>query len=166
MEHQVFEASLDKLSKLIFVGVLVLFAFTILFIGIALKDQPLALVFPLLILSITLIGTLLYSPLRYIVSDEGIQIVRRINTFTIEGKMIDQVIAISKEDLGIALRLAGNGGMLGYTGWYTSKIGKTRWFVTQRKNYILIKITDKKQYLISPNDPEGFLLAVHAKPSL
>lgn len=164
MEQQVFKASLDKLSKLIFVGVLVLFVFTILFIGIALKDQPLALVFPLLILSVTLIGTILYSPLRYIVSDEGIHIVRRINIFSIEGKTIDQVVPISKADLGTAIRMAGNGGMLGYTGWYTSKIGKTRWFVTQRKNYILIKTTDKKQYLISPDDPEGFLLATHAKP--
>lgn len=100
----------------------------------------------------------MYQPLGYIVETNSLHIVRRIGKFTISRKTIEKVIPLTAEDLGFAWRMAGNGGVFGYTGWYSSgKIGKMRWFVTQRKNYVLVETSKGSKYLLSPDDDQGFI---------
>jgi len=37
-----------------------------------------------------------------------------------------------------------------------------RWFVSQRKNYILITMNNERKYLVSPDDVAGFLAATQS----
>ncbi|MBP6664010.1 MAG: hypothetical protein KA168_01840, partial [Chitinophagales bacterium] len=69
---------------------------------------------------------------------------------------------ITQDDLGMAIRLFASGGMWGYYGFfYSFKMGKMWWYVTQRKNYVLIQTTDDTQYLLSPDQPEQLLNALN-----
>jgi hypothetical protein len=71
--------------------------------------------------------------------------------------------AISEAELGRAWRMMGNGGVFGYTGYYSSSnIGKMRWFVSQRKNYVLITMNNDSKFLLSPDDVAGFLAATQS----
>ncbi len=57
---------------------------------------------------------------------------------------------------------AASGGLFGYYGLFrTSKLGKFSWYVTNRKNSVVV-ITGAKTTLVSPDDVEGFLNAVRA----
>lgn len=163
MSHFRFKASLDSFSKNI-TGGLFIFTFALMMIlYFTLKQQVLILIFPTLIL----IGTFIYayytSPIGYEVNDEGIVILRRMKSYLIKGNTIQDIRILEEGELGKSWRVMGNGGMLGYTGWYSTSLGKMRWFVSQRKNYILIKTGNHQQFLISPDDPQGFMNAVTKK---
>ncbi len=78
--------------------------------------------------------------------------------FFISRKDIASIRPLSESELGGEWRMAGNGGVFGYTGWFSSgKIGKMRWFVTQRKNYVLIELNSGSKILLSPDDVGGFM---------
>jgi hypothetical protein len=62
-----------------------------------------------------------------------------------------------------SIRLFGVGGLFGYTGLYWSKsVGRFTAYVTNRGHSILIK-SDSRQVMISPDDVEGFMLAVNRR---
>ena len=127
------------------------------------KQQAFILIVPILILLGTFIYAYFTSPIGYEVNDEGIVIQRRMKPYLIKGNTIQDIRHLADGELGRSWRVMGNGGMLGYTGWYTTSLGKMRWFVSQRKNYILIKTATNQQFLISPDDPQGFMNAVTQK---
>jgi hypothetical protein len=91
-------------------------------------------------------------------------IVHRIaSNFFISRKEIKSIVKISLEEMGMPWRTFGNGGVFGYTGYYSSSnVGKMRWFVSQRKNYILITMNNERKYLVSPDDVAGFLAATQS----
>lgn len=158
-----FTASLDSFSKIIS-GALA--AFTLILVVVlffTLKENPFILLLPIFILMGTFIYAYFTSPIGYEVNDEGIIILRRLKPYLIPGTKIQEIRPLADNELGRSWRVMGNGGMLGYTGWYSTSLGKMRWFVSQRKNYILIKAQSNQQYLISPDDPHGFMNAVSAK---
>ena len=156
-----FKATLDKLSKGITLGVALL---SLLMSGLFsfIPDSPfwIALI-PLVTLGLVILFTFIYSPLGYSVNNEHLVIHRRINSFQIPKKSIQKVYAVSPAEMGSAIRLMGNGGMFGYTGIYRSKSqGTMEWFVTQRKNYLVIETNYKKKYVLSPDDVNACLDAI------
>lgn len=159
MQTKEFSASLDFLAKylgiLIFGSVLGLNFFLYVFLN------QIEALYALSLMSIIAVVTLgiayLYSPQTYIVSEDSIGIKRKAGIFSIKRNTIKSVEVISSEALGMKWRMMGNGGLFGYTGWYATKIGTTRWFVTQRKNYVLISTHDKKKIILSPDDVQGFV---------
>ena len=159
-----FKASLDKVAKLT-PTVMVVFSVVIVLISLFVRVESFALVvlFPSVFLLIIVFLCYLYQPLGYEVDDDSLQIVRRIGKFSIPRNTIEKVSPLTPQDLGFAWRMAGNGGVFGYTGWYSSgKIGKMRWFVTQRNNYVLVETTQGAKYLLSPDDASGLINTLHS----
>lgn len=153
-----FKASLGLGSKIIS-SLFLIFTVVMLIISYNLFQTE---AFPLFVMggffSVILFFTFLYAPLSYEINNDHIAIVRRIGNFNIPRNEIVSVQALSKQDMGLAWRTMGNGGLFGYTGWYTSqKQGRMRWFVTQRNNYVMVVLANQKKYILTPDDVDGFL---------
>lgn len=156
-----FNASLDKLSKLV-TAIIAITSLVLIVVGvIKMQEDAQLLIFPISLLSVTLFITFLYAPLGYEINPQNISIIRRVNSFVIPRSEILSIEPLSDDEMGRAWRLFGNGGMFGYTGWFSSsKQGRMRWFVSQRKNYIAITLQNHKKYIVSPDDVDGFMLAM------
>jgi hypothetical protein len=156
-----FNASLDKLSKLV-TAIIAITSLVLIVVGvIKMQEDAQLLIFPISLLSVTLFITFLYAPLGYEINPQNISIIRRVNSFVIPRSEILSIEPLSDDEMGRAWRLFGNGGMFGYTGWFSSsKQGRMRWFVSQRKNYIAITLQNHKKYIVSPDDVDGFMQAI------
>ncbi len=81
--------------------------------------------------------------------------------FPLEG--VREARRATRDDLRGALRIWGSGGLFGYYGLFrTSRLGQCTWYVTNRKNAVVV-VTDRKTALFSPDDVEGFLAAIRAE---
>ncbi len=154
-----FKASLDKMAQVI-PALMVLLSFGMLTLPYFTNDKTFELItiFPTLLILVIVFFSYLYSPQGYEINLDSIAVVRKMGKFFISRKDIASIRTLSESELGGVWRMAGNGGVFGYTGWFSSgKIGKMRWFVTQRKNYILIELNSGKKILLSPDDVGGFM---------
>lgn len=154
-----FKASLDKMAQVI-PALMVLLSFGMLTLPYFTDDMTFELItiFPTLLILVIVFISYLYSPQGYEINLDSIAVVRKMGKFFISRKDIASIRTLSESELGGVWRMAGNGGVFGYTGWFSSgKIGKMRWFVTQRKNYILIELNSGKKILLSPDDVGGFM---------
>lgn len=155
-----YTASLDKLSKWVTGGVVVLTMIFLLLVNFGTADNDFLVLLPVALMVVTLSITYFYSPKGYEVDLNDIAVIRKAGKFFISRKDIQSIKAIPDTDLAGSVRTFGNGGLFGYTGYFRNKIhGSTRWFVTQRKNYILITMKLGKKYVLSPDDVDGFLAA-------
>lgn len=156
-----FKASLDKLAKTLPMILIVFSLVVFLTLFFAIKDAMHFIFFyPLFILLGVSIGTYLFSPRGYEVFHDRIEIIRPINRFIIPRSDIAHIQPLSNNDMGKVWRMAGNGGMYGYTGYFTSKAqGSMRWFVSQRKNYVLLTLRKRGKIVLSPDDILGFIAA-------
>ena len=156
-----FPASLDTTSKVITYS---LMAFAVVFAGILFTttNEPfLLLLLPNAILPIIILFTWLYSPYAYSVMDAHLIVHRRIGDFRIALSTIRDVNTLDKKAMGWAIRTMGNGGLFGYTGWYTSSPqGRMRWFVRQQKNFVMLITADQKKFVLSPNEPDALVNAI------
>lgn len=156
-----FPAALDTTSKVITYS---LMAFAVVFAGILFStaNEPfLLLLLPNAILPIIILFTWLYSPYAYSVMDYHLIVHRRIGEFRIALATVRDVNTLDKKAMGWAVRTMGNGGLFGYTGWYTSSPqGRMRWFVRQQKNFVMLITDDQKKFVLSPNEPEALVKAI------
>ncbi len=154
-----FKASLDFIATYLGWGILIS---VIIFSGILITGgiSDWKAFIPLVIVSLGILSRYFYSPQLYSVGNNRIEIIRTAGKYVIVKEEIHSIQSITKKEMGTVWRLFGNGGLYGYTGWFSTSIGKMRWFVTQRKNYVLIQMKDYKKFLLSPDDVEGFLAAV------
>lgn len=154
-----FKASLDKLAKTLPI-LLIGFTLAVFLTVFVVIHEPIRFIvfYPILVLVGVSVFTYLYSPLGYNVLDDRIEIKRRINHFIIKRSEVESIQALSKEEMGMAWRMAGNGGMFGYTGYFKSKSqGSMRWFVSQRNNYVLLTLKKRGKIVLSPDDVQGFI---------
>lgn len=154
-----FKASIDTLARIITIGtgIILIFAFISTYITTGSDFWYL-----LLFLIATFGIAYLYRPIEYSIEQNTLSIKRPINTILIDLHDIKKVTALTDVDLGMAIRLFASGGFLGYYGFfYSFKLGKMWWYVTQRKNYVLIQTTNGTQYLLSPNEPQDLINALH-----
>ena len=109
---------------------------------------------------IALIVVLLLFSIRGYSIANGQLLVRRLgwsNKFNLE-----EVTAISYEPHAMmgSMRLFGNGGFMGYTGWFQNSIlGMYRAFVTDGKNTVVVYLKNKT-IVVSPAQPAEFVTFV------
>lgn len=103
-----------------------------------------------------------YSPRGYAVQvqDRSIIVNRLIGKARISLDTLREARPAAADELRGAIRLWGNGGLFGYYGLFrTPKLGKSRWYLTSRKNAVVV-VTDKDTILFSPDDIQSFLAAI------
>jgi len=95
----------------------------------------------------------LFSTKKYIVKTEKLIIHRPISDRVIKIADITEIKTVDSIDFSKTIRTFGNGGLFGYyEKFYNSKIGNMTWYVTQKKNNILIRTQQGDQIIISPDD--------------
>jgi len=154
-----YKASTDTLCKIITAGVLVLF------IAIGQNNvrsiistngdiKPVLIHGGILLLFVLIfIGSYLYSTYKYSVKGDILIIHRPISNLEIKLSDIAEIRSIDSTDLSGTIRTFGNGGLFGYYGkYYNSKIGNMTWYVTQKKNRILLRTQNEDKIIISPDD--------------
>lgn len=101
-----------------------------------------------------------YSPRGYRILDRSIGVKRLMGTIQIPIDGLREVRRATPDDCQGCLRLFGNGGLFGYYGLFqTSKLGKCTWYMTNRRNAVVV-IAGAKTVLMSPDDVDGFLAAI------
>jgi hypothetical protein len=103
-----------------------------------------------------------YSPRGYVIEGQTILVQRLAGAARVPLQGVRDARRTTPEDLRDCIRLWGSGGLFGYYGLFrTAKLGKSTWYVTCRKNSVVV-ITAPKTVLFSPDDPDGFLAAIRA----
>jgi Bacterial PH domain len=101
-----------------------------------------------------------YSPREYVVSNSSITVKRLVGDVFIPLEGMREARAITKDDLRGCIRLWGSGGLFGYYGLFrTRALGICSWYVTNRSQAVVMR-TAAKTVLFSPDDKDGFLLAL------
>jgi hypothetical protein len=146
-----FTASYDITTKVI-TSIVVLAVFTIpMFVHV---------IFVVALLVLVPILGYVYSPLSYVIMDRTVVVKRLIGNAVISLEGFRSARRIDKDDTRGGIRLWGSGGLFGYYGLFmTTNLGKCTWYVTNRKNAVVI-VTESKTTLFSPDDVDGFLEAV------
>jgi len=159
-----FAASLDKIAVVLTVLVTVLFVAIVggqyAFITDAGRADPIY----------TTVGYLAiyglafaFRPAGYVVTNEEVLVSRPLLNVHIKRADIHRVVALPAQDLSASIRLFGVGGLFGYYGRYTNlRLGRTTWYATRRDTPVLVETTDNKKYILTPDDPSGFVRALAA----
>jgi hypothetical protein len=101
-----------------------------------------------------------YSPGEYVISARLITVKRFVGDVHIPLEEVREARALTKDDLRGCVRLWGSGGLFGYYGLFrTRTLGISSWYVTNRSQAVVVK-TAAKTVVFSPDDKDGFLLAV------
>jgi hypothetical protein len=112
--------------------------------------------------ALTVVLSYAYSPRGYALRERSIVVKRLIGGARIPLERVREARRTTSDDLRGCIRLWGSGGMFGYYGLFrTSKLKKCWWYVTDRRNTVVV-ITDAKTALFSPDDVDGFLAAIRA----
>lgn len=108
----------------------------------------------ILLLFITiLLGSYLFSPQKYEIRERQLIIHRLAGGITINLNDIIEIRTIKKGELSGTIRTFGNGGLFAYYGkFYHSAFGSMTYYVTQRKNMVLLQTDTGKKIVISPDD--------------
>ena len=107
----------------------------------------------LLTFIVLLLGSWLYAPKSYTLSDSYLLINRRIGKVNIRLSDIKQVRVLTDDETKKTIRTFGVGGLFGYFGKYhTPGIGHLTFYATQRKNKVLILTNSDKKIVITPDD--------------
>lgn len=105
----------------------------------------------LLLFVAILLLSYLFSTIRYKIQDGRLIINRPIGNIKINSRDITEIRKIKNRIF--TLRTFGSGGLFGFYGkFYNSKYGNMTWYVTQRKNLILLTTKNGKKIMISPDD--------------
>ena len=154
-----YKASLDTLSKVITLGVAVLFIVigqkSVRAIMLAQGDSITLWVHTgiLLLFIIIGLGPWLFAPKSYTVNGTELIINRPISKVIIKRSDIAEVRIITDAEMSGLIRTFGNGGLFGYYGkFYNSKMGHMMLYATQRKNWVLIQTNEGKKIIITPDD--------------
>lgn len=116
---------------------------------------------PFGVVILTLAVLLLFRVKSYTLTPDALKIVRKAGTKSLPRQTLKSASPTSTKDLGFGIRLFGSGGWGGYFGvFYYRHVGKVHVFATDRNKLILLRTTDDRQYLISPEDPVAFLKAL------
>ena len=103
-----------------------------------------------------------FSPRSYSVAGGSVVVRRLVGELRVPLEGVREARPAAGDDFSGCIRLWGNGGLFGYYGLFrTSKLGKCRWYVTDRSRAVVI-VTETKTALFSPEDVSGFLAAVQA----
>ncbi len=98
-----------------------------------------------------------YSARGYVCEGPRLIVKRLVGDVTISLDGLREARVATGDDFRGCRRLWGNGGLFGYYGLFrTTKLGKCTWYVTNRKNAVVL-VTAAKTVVLSPDDVTGFL---------
>ena len=148
-----YKTSLDNLAKVITIIITILFAVIIVGQFSLIKDEGKSVpTFTTILLSLIYFGTFSFKPISYKLTDDKLIIHRPL--FDI--KNVEQ---LDKEKLSWALRIFGVGGLFGYWGKFiNTKLGSMTWYATRRNNAVLVTTIYNKKIVLTPNEPEKFII--------
>lgn len=163
MQGSVYPASFDLIAKI--VSNLVCLMGLVLF-GFGIFMQSAAFLLPAALLIIVVAISWGFHPVKYQVLPGRLEIQRPFGTIKISFQDIESIQRVTMNDLGLAIRLFGSGGLFGYFGIFTSrKLGRFKMWCTNRNNLVLITTNDSK-LLISPDEPDDFIMNLRLQNKL
>jgi Bacterial PH domain len=100
-----------------------------------------------------------YKPTNYTITNETIVINRLINNVVIEKKSILTVELLGNKQLKCSVRAFASGGIFGYFGKFAyGTLGTMDWYATNKNNLVLITMINNKKIVVSPNNPQEFVV--------
>ncbi|HEX8460541.1 MAG TPA: PH domain-containing protein [Segetibacter sp.] len=154
-----FKASLDGLAKGITIGTSIVFVLVI--IGQIFRlhsDVHFTVIITSVIILAVYLGSYLFRPIDYEVTNDSLIIRRTIKSVIIKRKEISSVQPIAKDQMKWTIRTFGVGGLFGYYGQFVnSKLGNMTWYATRRDNTVLITTILDKKIIVTPDEPEAFI---------
>ena len=155
----IFKSSLDKTSKAITAGIMMLFV--ILFIisyPFSGKENVTTSLFSGLLFMVITIVAYAFSTKSIEVDTSNLSINRPFDKVVILLSDIIKIEKIDYKDLSFAMRKFGSGGLFGYFGKFWNKQqGSMTWYVTDMKNPVMIETKNGKKIVLTPDDREQFL---------
>jgi hypothetical protein len=109
---------------------------------------------------VVLAGSLLFMVRGYVLTESQIE-VRRLGWSTV--LPLAGLAAVSGEPQGLqgSLRLFGNGGLFGISGWFWNRrIGRFRAYATDPERAVLLRYRDGRKVLVTPHDVQHFIVRV------
>ena len=109
---------------------------------------------------VVLVGSLLFMVRGYVLTESQIE-VQRLGWSTV--LPFDGLAAVSGEPQGLqgSLRLFGNGGLFGISGWFWNRrIGRFRAYATDPERAVLLRYRDGRKVLVTPHDVQHFIVRV------
>jgi len=153
VQGQSYATSYDSASKIISIGAIAVFAIILIVTRNALVG---IIEFCVLALAYA------YSPRSYVVSGSSLLIKRLIGSVRVPLEGVRELRTGTADDFRGCIRLWGSGGLFGYYGWFrTARLGKCRWYVTNRRDCVILA-TDEGTVVLSPSDVGGFLASVRS----
>lgn len=155
-----YKTSLDNLAKGITIGVTLLFASILIgqFSTIKNSGETLAIITSIALLLSYLIA-FAFRPINYSLTNDELIIHRLIWDVKIDRNKIKNVESLNKDKIGWLLRSFAVGGLFGYYGKFAStKLGRMTWYATRRNKTVLVQTIGNKKIIITPNDPEKFVM--------
>jgi hypothetical protein len=111
---------------------------------------------PLLIL----LGALPFMVRGYVLTEQHISI-RRLGWSTV--LPLAGLVAVTGEPEGLrgSVRLFGNGGLFGISGWFWNRrLGRFRVYATDANRAVLLRYQNGKKVVVTPNDVQQFIVRV------
>jgi hypothetical protein len=155
-----YKASYDNLTKIVTIGVTILFAFIcyapIIFIKNGSEDQsPIFTVVALISAYFISYG---FSTKDYQLTQDEVIIHRLLGNVKFKRSEISSVEIVEKEQMGWLIRTFGVGGLFGYWGRFSSsKLGSMTWYATRKNKIVLITKINNKKIVITPDETEQFI---------
>ena len=155
-----FSASLDNLAKGITLAMNILFIFIATFPYLFLQASERGnevIIIPIWLFIIDLV-IFIFRPISYSITDQEVIIHRLWKDVKISRTAIQSVELLDENFSKNTLRTFGVGGVWGYWGKFShSSLGNMTWYVTRRDKMVLLKITDNKKIVLSPDRLEEFV---------
>jgi len=109
---------------------------------------------------VVLVGSLLFMVRGYVLTESQIE-VQRLGWRTV--LPFAGLAAVSGEPQGLqgSLRLFGNGGLFGISGWFWNRrIGRFRAYATDPQRAVLLRYRDGRKVVVTPHDVQHFIVRV------
>ncbi len=154
-----YKTSLDKTAIVITIAVTILFAVIIGGQYSIIKDAGRAV--PIYTTTVCLLIYFLafaFRPVNYVVTKDELIVRRPLLNVHIKRADIKSVELIDKNKIRGSIRTFGVGGLFGYYGRFANfSLGRMTWYATRRDKPVLVKTTDDKKIIFTPNDPGKFV---------
>ena len=171
MGDQFFTCTLSRKQWVVTIGVIVLLAALVLtefalLLATALASGERLVIVPLVVCAgIAALGSgglfILagYAPRGFVVSADGISVVRRNRKpVVLPAQEITSLTAIDGKDLNWCIRVWGVGGFFGNWGYFSCpKLGGFRAYMTNRESLVLIRTAHEGLLVVSPDSREDFI---------
>ena len=155
----IYKASLDKTAIITTIAITVLFAVIIGGQYTIIKDERHAVPMYTTVTCFAIYFlAFAFRPVNYRLTKDELIVCRPLLNVRIKRADIKSVELIEKNKITGSIRTFGVGGLFGYYGSFANfSIGRMTWYATRKDNPVLVKTTDNKKIILTPDDIHGFV---------